>query len=258
MHTALPSTEAARDAPPENLQTRLPRVRYTRFVRGDSLRDFYAKTLALAGLSLLAGVGALVDYWPVTVSLPPVSARASLLPPPVDPSTIAREPIVLAQGIASDSSWSPAPKRRPTQVAVSGTDVVPLPSLDELPSLNELAAPFSPMPFLPEPVAIVAVNTATSHPDPVGAPSPPSSFSGSDVDALMSAAGPDGPVSATLSGVGADEDDGGLITGAFKKTGSSLVRTGARTGASLVDAGASIVDAMRFVSGAVRRALPTD
>jgi hypothetical protein len=40
-----------------------------------------------------------------------------------------------------------------------------------------------------------------------------------------------------------------MLTGAFKRTGTSIVRTGVRTGAS-------IFDALRVVSGAVRRALP--
>ena len=39
-------------------------------MRGDSVRDFYAKTLALLGLGMLAGTGALVDYWPAGVDVP--------------------------------------------------------------------------------------------------------------------------------------------------------------------------------------------
>jgi hypothetical protein len=49
-------------------------------VRGDSLRDLYAKTLALLGLGLLAGVGALVDYWPVGVGAPQVAAAGLAVP----------------------------------------------------------------------------------------------------------------------------------------------------------------------------------
>jgi len=48
-------------------------------VRGDSLRDLYAKALALLGLGLLGAAGALVDYWPVPSALPAV-ASASVLP----------------------------------------------------------------------------------------------------------------------------------------------------------------------------------
>jgi hypothetical protein len=48
-------------------------------VRGDSLRDLYAKALALLGLGLLGAAGALVDYWPVRSGLP-VVASALVLP----------------------------------------------------------------------------------------------------------------------------------------------------------------------------------
>jgi hypothetical protein len=48
-------------------------------VRGDSLRDLYAKALALLGLGLLGAAGALVDYWPVRGGLP-VVASALVLP----------------------------------------------------------------------------------------------------------------------------------------------------------------------------------
>jgi hypothetical protein len=39
-------------------------------MRGDSLRDLYAKSMALMGLALLAAVGAVVDYWPARLSVP--------------------------------------------------------------------------------------------------------------------------------------------------------------------------------------------
>jgi hypothetical protein len=48
-------------------------------VRGYSLRDLYAKALALLGLGLLGAAGALVDYWPVHSTLP-VVASALVLP----------------------------------------------------------------------------------------------------------------------------------------------------------------------------------
>lgn len=46
-------------------------------MRGDSLRDFYAKTLAVVGLGLLACAGAIVDYWPVNGELPAVQTVAA-------------------------------------------------------------------------------------------------------------------------------------------------------------------------------------
>ena len=46
-----------------------------------------------------------------------------------------------------------------------------------------------------------------------------------------------------------NDDEDGLLSGAMKKTRASIVKGGAKTGAS-------ILDAFRAVSGAVRRALP--
>ena len=54
-------------------------------MRGDSLRDFYAKTLAVVGLGLLAGAGAIVDYWPVNGELPSVRSVAAFRPGPSAP-----------------------------------------------------------------------------------------------------------------------------------------------------------------------------
>jgi hypothetical protein len=42
-------------------------------MRGDSLRDFYAKSLALLGLAFLGALGAAVDYWPTNLAIPRIS-----------------------------------------------------------------------------------------------------------------------------------------------------------------------------------------
>jgi len=42
-------------------------------MRGDSLRDLYAKSLALLGLAFLGALGAAVDYWPANLSIPRTS-----------------------------------------------------------------------------------------------------------------------------------------------------------------------------------------
>ena len=67
---------------------------YTGPVRGDSLRDFQAKVLAIAGLGVLAGVGALVDYWPTGSNVPAMvsgSLARPAVPVPTPASVAARE-----------------------------------------------------------------------------------------------------------------------------------------------------------------------
>lgn len=49
-------------------------------MRGDSIRDLYAKTLAVAGLAVLALAGAVVDYWPVGGTLPALPPRVVSIP----------------------------------------------------------------------------------------------------------------------------------------------------------------------------------
>jgi hypothetical protein len=99
---------------------------YTKRVRGDSRRDLYAKALAVLGLGLLAGAGALVDYWPVHIGIPAVRDVMALppdLPRPVvtastfenrtllalAPPAPAAEPVDLgqpAEGLRDDASAS--------------------------------------------------------------------------------------------------------------------------------------------------------
>ena len=43
-------------------------------MRGDSIRDLYAKSLALLGLGMLGAVGAAVDYWPADLAAPAATA----------------------------------------------------------------------------------------------------------------------------------------------------------------------------------------
>jgi hypothetical protein len=62
-------------------------------VRGDSRQDLYAKFLALAGLGLLAGVGALVDYWPTDVRVPRAANTIARLPAPAHALGVPRTPV---------------------------------------------------------------------------------------------------------------------------------------------------------------------
>jgi hypothetical protein len=212
-------------------------------VRGDSLRDLYAKALALLGLGALALVGALVDYWPTRVPFPAVS-EASFVG--ADGGLQAIPPGALA-GMAPATRHGALVQLASVRTPVAA-DAPPESTRPRL----VLAA------HRMDPVAIPAVRLTR----PVEAADAEDGVDDVDALALAAAYDPDGvevtiePPDVVLAstrtsltaGVDAGEDDG-LFTGAFKRTGTSIVRTGVKTGAS-------IFDALRVVSGAVRRALP--
>lgn len=191
-------------------------------MRADSIRDRYAKGMALLGLGLLAGTGALVDYWPTRGQVPLVA--------PPERGDLVR--------LASASHPSPL------------TIVVPPPAA---PRRAPVSRPPEPVPVLlvgtvPHvggvPVALVAPVT-----DPIVEPI-----------ALLASAAPATTVGASLilpplatprhtASWSMHSDDDGFLTGAVKRTGASILRTSAR-------AGASVFDAFRSLGGAVKRALP--
>jgi hypothetical protein len=87
-------------------------------VRGDSLRDLYAKALALLGLGLLGAAGALVDYWPVRSALPAVASALSL---PADLGIPALRATALPKVSTAAEFRSPAAKSTATAVEVDLT-----------------------------------------------------------------------------------------------------------------------------------------
>jgi hypothetical protein len=130
-------------------------------MRGDSLRDFYAKTLAVAGLGLLAGAGAIVDYWPVGGPLPAITHVAGLgehaplvlpgVPDQIPAPVIRRAPLrVTALLPVASEAWAvttsadvllpPAPLPVDLTIGVSYGDSVELPDLDslDLPPVSDL------------------------------------------------------------------------------------------------------------------------
>lgn len=208
-------------------------------MRGDSLRDLYAKTLALAGLGVLAGAGVLVDYWPVGLNLPRVtSALPSTSLPPRPPQ--------LTLATTTDAARLPREARSPVDSAKPRVARA-LPAFPAVAPASDLGAvvdlePLDQAPSL-EPISVVA---AVSVPD-AAVPMPAGALLAENRDPVQSALllGDDAP---TLAAVSHEAEDG-FVSDAFKKTGTSIVRTSRRTGAS-------IVDAMRVVSGVVKRALP--
>lgn len=188
-------------------------------MRGDSIRDLYAKTAALAGLAVLAGIGALVDYWPVGVTPPSVATLA--LPAPqvavvVSPG-LERVPVVLARA------------ERPALPALAVMADAPVPVGESI----ALAALLAPAPA-PTPAVVDAEPIETRATEPVAEPVP---FTvGPDFDPAL------------VYQMGA-EDEAGFLADAvdiMKTTGSTIKRGGAITGAG-------IVSAFRAVSGAFRK-----
>jgi hypothetical protein len=201
-------------------------------VRGDSRRDLYSKTLALCGLGVLAGAGALVDYWPVGVRFPAAASpvfgvSAATLSPSSDPAALA----VLAGLLDAPRRTAPAqPTARRTEPVPVIMTYESLPTMDVVSSIGMRVD----VEALPAPAF---VNVRHDVPTLPGA------------QVHLTAPALDRELDDRFSRAAADCGGGGFITSAFRKTGSSIVRTGVKTGTSLVGA-------VRVLGSAVRRALP--
>ena len=217
-------------------------------MRGDSLRDLYAKVIAVVGLGVLAGAGALVDYWPTRGALPRVATATGLVTPP-GPLPV---PVVTTVD-ASPARPAPARSARIQPAAVTTRTPTALTQVTP-PASVAVASPVAATPLAPLPVAhridlagstAIALAAPPVAPAPVVTPAPP------PTDPFVAAAGdafPDAPLRFAPPATLADDSDG-FIVGAVKKTRDSIVRTGRKTGAS-------IFDAFRFVGGKMKKALP--
>ena len=217
-------------------------------MRGDSLRDFYAKALALVGLGMLAGAGAVVDYWPATVDVPRVARTPQVnLPEPVR--------------LASVPSPRPISMRASLPIAPVGQPGEPLPrSLSEaaaMPSMTPAAtiATAEPVPVprsfaaLETPVPLVAGESIALAAAPAMAPvaMPAAETVAVELEPIDPPVQRDAPAAAALRAGAAPPPDG-FFSGALKKTGASIVKGGAATGASIADAFRSVFGAFKKVS----------
>jgi hypothetical protein len=203
-----------------------PLPRYTDRVRGDSRRDLYAKTMALFGLGMLAGTGALVDYWPVGIRFPQPMATSGAAPPtvatalPVPPGALTTAyTLPVVERLARLRREPSEPSSLPVALVAEGLGV-------ELPLAE-----------LPPPVLLLNARHEVSFPEAglIGLPAGPP---------------PAAPAAGSTEAFSLERDDRpGFIRTAFIRTGSSLVRTGVRTGTSLADA-------VKVVGNVVRRAFP--
>jgi hypothetical protein len=168
------------------------------------------------GLGLLAGAGAVVDYWPVGGAMPGV--RQAVLPMPDVP--------VLAQNLdMAIPEPAAVPRRAPALRLTAAGARLFLPPAEPVAPLPRVVAP--------EPLPVPAWESI-----PVDAATP-ELLSVSLVDAGLVIAAPT---------VDDDSGDPGLIGGAIRKTKDSLMRTGAVTRASLADAVRGVVGAFRKVT----------
>jgi hypothetical protein len=204
-------------------------------VRGDSRRDLYSKTLALCGLGVLAGAGALVDYWPVGVRFY-VPASPAMSTPSVELASAAPsdDPLLMLAGLLDSQVSVPATQQSDwTHVAAApllvSVDYESLPVV----AVGYDLGPAVDVESIPAPAFVNVRSDAPMLPgDQVHLRAPgPVQFDGAFPQAA------------------AADSDGGIITGAFRKTGTSIVRTGVWTGSS-------VVGAVRVVGSMVRRALP--
>jgi hypothetical protein len=196
-------------------------------VRGDSLRDLYAKTLALLGLALLAGVGALVDYWPAPVGLPAVAS------PAVKP-VLGALPAVASLDAVVLTVTSLTPRGRAATLGAftqrEPAAAVARVSLGTLPVGDHMA---------------LAAGVSISDPPPVSDPPPaaavPPVVAATQLPALEVALPPApmttlGPGSSTGAREGTSDGFFDNATSAFKKTGESIVNTTVKTGTSIMKA----------------------
>lgn len=200
-------------------------------MRGDSLRDLYAKVLAVVGLALLAGAGALVDYWPAPADAPRVAALPRALPSlPKLPAVGSRE--ILVPDITSTTA-SPTTASTTTRRDAAGVG----------PPSAELFLTLTSSADLPpgEPVALSPPQAAELVPVP--AVDPPAA----PIELAAPSAPPFEPIPAAAV-VQLAPPQNGFFAGALKKTRDSIVKTGAATGASIADAFRGMFGAFKKVS----------
>ena len=216
---------------------------YTGPVRGDSLRDFQAKVLAIAGLGVLAGIGALVDYWPTGSNVPAILS-GSLARPAV--------PVPTPASVA-------AARETETEIETA----VPMPALsvarrtrsEAQPATVEPVATVASAGALPigEPLSLAAIELNLTQVVPSSAPAPATAAPAEPI------ALPAPPVVASVENrpytptfaptFVVPEPEPGFVMGTLRKTGAGIAKGGAATGAS-------IVDAFRGVAGAFKKVSP--
>jgi hypothetical protein len=178
-------------------------------MRGDSLRDFYAKSIALLGLGLLGAIGAAVDYWPTGVAIPRTTAL-DLRPDDVRP---------LAEGAWTEVTVPEvAPLRAATPIMVTASSA---------PIVHHAA--FKSVSFIPAPPPPPPVNLQLA---------PPESFAGLSqiADAAIALPALDyQPEVFQVTAIAPPEGVAVNQKGFFAGWGSSIVDGGSKMGATVAN-----------------------
>lgn len=206
-------------------------------MRSHSRLDFYAKSLAVAGLGCLGAIGALIDYWPAQGPLPEVAAVAE------------RPGALIVRTLADVSDFSSGAPAR-ISLASMTSDIQPRPVATRParvralePSPVALASLVTESVTLAEPPEVPVVARLLPVTVEVGALHLP-------VEPATLASAEESWEPTAPSVMAFNQPDDGFLSGVLRKTGSSVVMLGS----SITKAGSSLFGAFRFVGGAVRRA----
>ncbi len=184
--------------------------------------------LAILGLGALAVAGAVVDYWPVSSEIPRVGSVRGLAPAP--PAMRRAASLAFPVTPAPTSAVRPRWRQQPIEpVATKAEYTVSSTTNGVLPAGELVAFTAPPSPSLR---LLVAEEAPAVE---VGLTALPMLRTSADAvpQALRAPT---------------DERADGFLTGALKKTRESIVKTGAATGGSIVDAFRGVMGAFKKVS----------
>jgi hypothetical protein len=198
-------------------------------VRGDSLRDLYAKALALLGLGLLGAAGALVDYWPVRSDIPQV-ASVLALPPALAIPTVSSTSFTIEQSTqARHVRAVPAALIVPTGDILSADGIgLSLNGADQTDQQSLVLDPAEARVNLPPSLAVEPLDATRMPVSPLDLTPP--AISAQEVTILAPA-------------VQAAQNGDNMFAGAAKKSGRAVAKTGSAIANGVVSGASSVASA---------------
>jgi len=203
-------------------------------VRGDSRQDLYAKFLALAGLGLLAGAGALLNYWPTDVRVPRAANTIARLPALARALNVPKAPVTTVAFAVAPARLA---RRAPSSVPLS----VSMAALVSTPGVSPIAFE---RPAAPAGLDVASGVATTVPARPVSLSEPPV-LSASDENLL------DEPL--RQFSTSQPSADTSFFGDAFKAAGGSIASAGGSIVTAGAKAGESVAGAFRAAAGAVKK-----